>query len=233
MLRRLDPSALARLARQDLPTPVDVVNLIRADAERFGSYRWYGLLVAPVLLLAGGKVRWAGRHEDSLYGEPQADKLLLVRYPSHRRFLAMTLNPYYLLINVLRERGIEAFEASFTHATHEHELSGRKLILAAHFNARNGDDGAALRAVRETLEGEGAELVYATRETSPISLSSELRPTDPNPLTYSQVAFFDAGARPAVSQAVLRRLEGATAGLALNVYRREQLRQLVPSLGRS
>jgi hypothetical protein len=230
LLRRLDLPALARLVREDLPAPVDVVNLIRADERRFESYRWYGLLVMPALLLAGGKVRWAGRHERSLYGEQQGDKLLLVRYPSHRRFLAMTLNPYYLLINVLRERGIEAFEASFTHASHEHELSRRRLMLAAHFDARDGDGASALPAVKEILEGEGAELVYAVRETSPIPFSSKRRPTDPNPLTYSQVALFDAGDHPAVGAGALRRLERATGGLALQVYRREPLRQLVPSL---
>jgi uncharacterized protein (DUF1330 family) len=230
VLRRLDLPALARLAWQDLPAPVDVVNLIRAEEKRFESYRWYGLLVTPAMLLAGGKVRWAGRHERSLYGEPQADRLLVVRYPSHRRFLAMTLNPYYLVINLLRERGIEAFEASFTHASHEHELSRRRLMLAAHFDPPDGDGESALGVVKDTLEGGGAELVYAAHETSPIPFSSDRRPTDPNPLTYSQVAFFDAGDRPQVAPAALKRLERATGGLALQLYRREPLRQLMPSL---
>jgi uncharacterized protein (DUF1330 family) len=228
VVRRLDLTALARVARRDLPLPVDVVNLIRADEERFESYRWYGLLVMPVMRLAGGGVRWAGRHERSIHGEPQADKLLVVRYPSHRRFLAMTLNPYYLAINLLRERGIEAFEASFMHASHEHELSRRRLMLAAHFG-----NGHGLEVVRETLEGAGAELVYAAHQTSPIPFASDRRPTDPNPLTYGQVAFFDCGDSPRVSAAALNRLERATNGLSLQVYSRQPLRELAPSLGRS
>jgi uncharacterized protein (DUF1330 family) len=230
VLRRLDLPALARLARRDLPAPVDVVNLIRAREERFESYRWYGVLVLPILLLAGGKVRWAGRHEHTLQGEPQADKLLVVRYPNHRRFLAMTLNPYYLLINRLRERGIDAFEASFTHASCERELSRRRLLLAAHFRPPAGDGAGALRAVTEILESDGAELVYATRETSPLLYVSDRQATDPCPLSFPEVAFFDAGDRPTVGAAALERLERATDGFALHVYRREPLRALRPSL---
>lgn len=233
VVRRLDLTALAHVARKDLPLPVDVVNLIRADEERFESYRWYGLLVMPVMRLAGGGVRWAGRHERSIHGEPQADKLLVVRYPSHRRFLAMTLNPYYLAINLLRERGIDAFEASFMHASHEHELSRRRLMLAAHFGTRTGDDRGGLEVVKETLEGAGAELVYAAHETAPIPFASHRRPTDPNPLTYGQVAFFDAGDDPRVAAAALSRLARATDGLSLQVYSRQPLRELGPSLGRS
>lgn len=49
------------------------------------------------------------RLERELVGEPQAEKLLVVRYRSHRSFLAMTFNPYYLLANKLREAGVERF----------------------------------------------------------------------------------------------------------------------------
>lgn len=217
MLTRLDLPAIARLARRDLPAPVDVVNLIRAGDDRFESYRWYGLLVMPVLRLAGGRIRWAGRHEGSLYGESQGDKLLVVRYPSHRRFLAMTLNPYYFAINVLRERGIDAFEASFMHASRDRDLPGRRLMLAVHFHA-----GRSLETIAQAV---GGELVYAAHQTAAIPFSVR-GPTDPKPLTYGQVALFDVADPGDVDASPL-------GDVSVQLYRREPLRDLAPSLVRS
>src|SRR5437870_1736902 len=158
MLTRIRPRPLLDLARRDLPGPVDVINLI--TPSRMESYRWYGLLVMPALTLVGGRVLWMGRFERSVAGERQADKLLIVRYPSHRRFLAMTLNPYYLAINRLREAGVRRFEASFTHASHcDPGLARRRALVAVHFNSRPGED--ALEAVVDAASPVAGELVYA------------------------------------------------------------------------
>jgi hypothetical protein len=227
---RISPRAVARLAREEIAGPVDVVNLITVDEEHFESYRWYGLLVAPALRAVGGSIRWISRHERSIHGERQADKLFVVRYPTHRRFLAMTLNPYYFTINLLRERGVTAFEGSFTRASHPGDrLRARDRVLVAHFNSRPGQD--ALPQLSEWLPG---ELIYATREVSSASYLRGSRSTDPRPLTYREVAFFsiDEGGEPDVGADVVARAQEATEGLSLQVYRAEQPRDLLPGAPR-
>lgn len=219
MLRRIRLRELGRLARRDLPAPVDVLNLIRAsDDRRFERYRWYGLLVLPAMLAAGGRVRWMARHERSLLGEPQADKLLVVRYPSHRRFLAMTLNPYYLAINRLREAGIDAFEASFTQpSVPGNGLRAHDRLVAAHFD---GD----LDGVAEAMPG---ELVYASSESATMTFLRDPRSTDPRPLTYPQVAFF-AGGDGDLEADRLDALRSAAERISVQVYRREPMRAYRP-----
>jgi uncharacterized protein (DUF1330 family) len=194
MLARIDPGAVARLARADLPRPLDVLNLIHLRDER--SYARYGVAVTPVLSAVGGRLRWMGHHERTLLGEPQAERLMIVRYPSHRRFLAMTLNPYYVLINRLRERGVDTFEASFTYAESEPlELRSQRRLLIVHFAPPT-----TLDRVRELLEPQAGPLVYASREVASASFLKGRRPTDPNPLTFPQIACFAAedGAAPAL-----------------------------------
>ena len=163
MLTRIRPRLVLELARRDLPAPVDVVNLI--TPANFDRYRWYGLLVMPAMMAVGGRLLWMGRFEHSVSGEKQAEKLLIVRYPSHRRFLAMTLNPYYMAINILREAGVRRFEASFTHASHaDPGLARRRNLVAVHFNSLPGSD--ALEAITDLFEDAGHELAYATRMTA-------------------------------------------------------------------
>jgi uncharacterized protein (DUF1330 family) len=213
MLARIDPGAVARLARTDLPRPLDVVNLIHLRDER--SYARYGVAVTPALMAVGGRLRWMGHHERTLLGERQAERLMVVRYPSHRHFLAMTLNPYYVLINRLRERGVETFEASFTYAESEPlELRAQRWLVIAHFA-----EPTTLERVREQLEPQVGPLVYASREVASASFLKGRRPTDPNPLTFPQIACFAAGedAEPALDG-----LEHA----AVALYRRTHPRAL-------
>jgi uncharacterized protein (DUF1330 family) len=227
MLTRIRPRPLLELARRDLPGPVDVINLI--TPSRMQSYRWYGLLVMPPLSLVGGRVLWMGRFERSVSGERQADKLFVVRYPSHRHFLAMTLNPYYLAINRLRENGVRRFEASFTHASHtDPELPRRRELVAVHFNSRSGED--ALEAVVEAASSVG-ELVYATRAVSSLGFLEPPVDTDPNPLTFGELAFFAPGEDLAddALDVFAERLHELTAGSSLQVYRREPRSSYRPS----
>jgi uncharacterized protein (DUF1330 family) len=203
MIERIKPRGVLALARQDVPAPVDVVNLI--TPSRFDRYRWYGLLVMPVMTLVGGRLLWMGRHERTIAGERQAEKFLIVRYPSHRRFMAMTLNPYYVAINRLREAGVSRFEASFTHASHvAPDLARRKLLVGVHFDGPLEDVVAAM---------DGCELVYATRATASLGFLDPPAPTDPNPMTFPGVALF----APPGDEVPALDLDGC----AVHVYRRE------------
>jgi uncharacterized protein (DUF1330 family) len=229
MLTRIRPRPLIDLARRDLPGPVDVINLI--TPSRMQSYRWYGLLVMPALTLVGGKVLWMGRFDRPVAGERQADKFFVVRYPSHRHFLAMTLNPYYLAINRFREAGVRRFEASLTHASHcDAELASRRTLVAVHFNSREGED--ALHAVVDSAAALG-ELVYATRAVSSLGFLDPPVDTDPNPLTFGEVALFAPAGRQLDDEALdafVQRLDGLTDGHSVQVYRREPRSAYRPSL---
>jgi uncharacterized protein (DUF1330 family) len=220
MVTRISPRRVAQLARRDVPAPVDVINLI--ELTRFDRYQWYGLFVLPVMRAAGARVLWMARHQELVAGQQQCEKLLIVRYPSHRRFMAMTLNPYYVAINRLREAGVRRFEAAFTHASHSMPgLERQSRLLGVHFR---GEIGAVVAA----LAGSGSELVYATSETAPIGFMHPLRPTDPNPLTFKQFALFtlpEGDPRDAV---------GAVAAVAdefsMQVYARESASTYAPPL---
>ncbi len=214
MVARIDPAAVLRLARSDLPAPLDVLNLLHLADER--SYARYGLAVTPALRAVGGRLMWMGSHERSLLGDSQAERLMIVRYPSHRRFLAMTLNPYYLAINRLREAGVSRFEASFTHPYSEPgTLPSQRWLLVAHFNERT-----TLARVREVLEPQAGPLVYASREVASASFLRGRQPTDPNPLSYAEVACFAAGEDTEVD---LPPLDDVT----LQLYRRANPRRLL------
>jgi uncharacterized protein (DUF1330 family) len=180
VIRRLRPRAIRALWRSDVPAPVDVVNLIVSGDMR--SYRRYGLLVAPVLLAVGGRPLWMGRREHVVAGAPAADKLMIVRYPSHRRFLVMTMSPWWQAINGYRERGVTAFAAAFTHASHVEPRFGRRAaFLGVHFD---GDLDRVTAAV-------GLPLVYASSQTARLDLIlDDLRATDPNPPRHAGLACF-------------------------------------------
>lgn len=183
MITRLRPRAVLDIAREDVPGPADVVNLI--TPERFDRYRWYALAVTPALFAVGARILWMARHEETIHGEPQAEKLLLVRYPSHRHFLAMTLNPYYFAINRLREAGVRRFEAGFTHASVTDEGLGRhRSLVGVHHR-----EPEMLDRAREA----GWNVVYATEATASLDILSPPRETDPRPLVFPRLALFEPG----------------------------------------
>jgi uncharacterized protein (DUF1330 family) len=214
MLTRLDPGAVLELARDDLPRPLDVLNLIELRDER--SYARYGLAVAPALFAVGGRLRWMGRLVRPLLGDPFAERLMVVRYPSHRRFLAMTVNPYYALINRLRERGVENFEASFTEPYEEPgRLADHGVLLVAQF----GPD-TELAGLCGLVEPQAGPLVYAAREVASIDVLRGSRPTDPHPLSHPQIACFGASEELELD---LPALDGVT----LALYRRADPRALL------
>jgi uncharacterized protein (DUF1330 family) len=213
-LRRIDPAAVLRLARQELPRPLDVLNLIELRDER--SYARYGVAVSPAMMAVGARLRWMGHRERTLLGEPPAQRLMVVRYPSHRRFLAMTLNPYYIAINQLRERGVDAFEAAFTYAEHEPlSLGAQRWLLVARC-----DGAAALHDLRQLVEPQAGPLVYASRMVASASYLRGSRPTDPNPLTYPWTACFAAEEDTMIELPPLERVN-------IGIYRRGNPRALL------
>lgn len=227
MVRRIRPRKVLALARREIPGPVDVINLITPAS--FDRYRWYGLLVYPAMAAVGARVLWMGKLEDEIAGARQAEKLLVVRYPSHRRFLAMTLNPYYFAINLLREAGVRRFEASFTHATHtDPGLSRHRRLIGVHFNSPAS--APALAPIVECFGQAGYGLAYATRVTASLGILDPPRPTDPNPLTFGELALFEAaeGAEPA--ELLAPRVAELTEGCSIQAYAREPRSAYRPAL---
>ena len=192
MLDQLDIEAVKRLYRADLPTPVDVLNLIHfKDPE---AYKWYGVMTLPLLKLVGAEVGWMGAHVESFYGEPRAEELLVVRYPNQRRFFALALNPYYMAVaNPQRMKAVRKFEASFTHSPDSlGALRGSKWVLAVHFHE-------APEAVQSIVQSVGGELVYQSEESAPIVISKRPHPANTNPLVFKRTMLFRFDSQPSVA----------------------------------
>jgi hypothetical protein len=221
-VRRFDPRAYRALWRRDLPRPIDVPNLI-VRSERGGAYRWYGLLFLPLLGLFGTRLLWAGQLEATLAGEPQADELLIVRYRSHRRFLAMVVNPYYLLINRFRERAVADFQAAFAHArVGGPGLSEHDALVALHLPLDAPDD-----AEQRVAEALGATTVYRAEQVAALDFLRDHQPSDPLSLALPRIALLAAAPRPA-PDAIRAAIERVPDGGALHAYRQESMRALLP-----
>jgi uncharacterized protein (DUF1330 family) len=234
MLARLDPARIRALYLRDLPGPVDVLNLIQLRSA--ASYRVYGAMVAPSLLLFGHGLPWMGHHRTAFAGPTFADKLLVVRYPSHRHFMRMTLNPYYALCNVFRTRAVARFEASFTHSQeHRRDFSAERHLLIAHF--ASPCTGDALAGLIRLVEKAGGRFVYASREVAPIDFFKRNIPSDPNPLTHPEHAFFAFASASALDRAVtpelIDALSLATERLALHAFERDPLSAYLPRWSRA
>lgn len=229
LMKHLDVDEVRRLCRADIPTPIDVLNLIRfKDAE---AYRWYGLLVVPTLRAVGGKVGWFGDHTTSFAGESQADELGVVRYPNQRRFLALVLNPYYALVaNPQRLKAVRAFQASFTHSPDTlAALGSSKWVLAVHHHPAHG----IIEALQNSIEPTGGRLVYQSAETSPILITKKQHPANTNPLTYPNTALFryesQHDCEDAITPGVLDQLkEAAGDDISVQLYRRLTRREVLP-----
>jgi uncharacterized protein (DUF1330 family) len=226
MLDQLDLDAVKRVYRADLPVPVDVLNLIHfKDRE---AYKWYGVLVAPLLKAVGAEVGWMGTHVASLSGEPRAEELLVVRYPNQRRFFALALNPYYMAVaHPHRLKAVRQFEASFTHSTDSLDALRRsRWVLAVHFHESPD-------AVQSIVESAGGQLVYQSNETSPIVISKRSHPANTNPLVFKRTALFrfedqescEAGVRPEV----LKQLREASGDASVQLYSRAPRKDALPA----
>jgi len=219
---RIDKDAVRNLKNRPLPAPIDALNLVDLSSE--ASYRWYGLLLSPLVLLLGGWPVWAGVHQRSLLGEKQADEIVIVRYPSHRTLLNIMNSPYYRLVNRIRERGVSylRFSITYRHAG-EKTMERRGLYLVAHFNDKSDTGNETFNKVRTILEHEPVRLLYASREVAPLDIFRSLEPTDPNPVEYRETAIFSIddveSAAAQVDENVQHALEAATDGISIQIYR--------------
>ena len=226
MLDELDFAAIKEAYRADLPTPVDVLNLIHFKDE--DAYKWYGVMAMPLLKATGARVGWMGAHVESFVGEPRAEELIVVRYPNQRRFFVLALNPYYFVVaNPQRLKGVRKFEASFTHSPDSLDALRRcRWVLAVHFH----EQGDALRNVVETA---GAQLVYQSRETSPIAITKRSHPANTNPLVFKRTALFrfddQEDCREAMQPGVLNQLQEVAGELSVQLYRRVPRREALPA----
>ncbi|MBW2687903.1 MAG: hypothetical protein JRE19_18645 [Deltaproteobacteria bacterium] len=226
MLDQLDVDAVKRLFRADLPLPVDVLNLIHFKDEE--AYKWYGVLTMPLLKAVGGKVGWMGTHAESFLGEPRAEELLVVRYPNQRRFFALALNPYYMVVaNPQRMKAVRKFEASFTHSSDSLDALRRsKWVLVVHFHE-------APDAIKDIVETAGGQLVYQSIETSPIVIAKRSHPANTNPLVFKRTCLFQfedqESCEAAIQPAVLKRLQDAGGDASVQLYRRVPRKSALPA----
>ncbi|MDH3203005.1 MAG: hypothetical protein OEM15_19110 [Myxococcales bacterium] len=230
LTKQIDVDAVRRLYRADIPAPVDVLNLIRFKDDE--AYRWYGVLVMPLLKTVGARVGWFGGHTISFAGEPQADELGVVRYPNQRRFFALALNPYYVLVaNPQRLKAVRAFQASFTHSSDTLDaLSSSKWVLVVHHHPGRGVIGALQKSIEQT----GGRLVYQSAETSPIVIAKKHHPANTNPLVYKNTALFryesQERCEDAITPGILNQLKEATGDdVSVQLYRRLTRREMLPS----
>lgn len=219
---RIDKQAVRDLKNRVLPAPLDALNLV--DLADDASYRWYGMLLSPLVLALGGRPVWVGVHQRSLLGEKQADEIVIVRYPNHRILLDIMNSPYYRFVNRFRERGIRYFRFSITHRhAGEKKMERRGLRLVAHFNGKSDTGEKAFADVRSVLERGPARLLYASREAAPLDIFRSLEPTDPHPVEYRETAIFSIedmeSAAAHVDETAQHALEAATDGVSLQIYR--------------
>jgi uncharacterized protein (DUF1330 family) len=226
LLAALDLESIRKLYRAELPIPVDVLNLVHFKDEN--AYKWYGIMVMPLLRAVGGRVGWMGKHVASFLGEPRAEELLVVRYPNQRRFFALALNPYYIAVaNPQRLKGVRKFEASFTHSADSLEALRRSnWVLAVH--VRQG-----LEAVVRAVQSAGGERVYQSVETSPIKIAKRDHPANTNPLAFQSTALFRfesrAACEAAMSADLLDQLREAAGELSVQLYRRLPREEVLPA----
>ena len=227
LLQTIDLPAVRELYRSDLPTPVDVLNLIHFKDQ--DAYRWYGVMVAPLLKLVGGQLGWIGTHVRSFVGEPRAEDLAVVRYPNQRRFFALALNPYYVAIaNPQRLKAVRRFEASFTHSPDSlRPLRQSQWLVVVHLH-----DG--LGAARNVVEASGGQRVYQSRETAEIRIANRAHPAGTNPLAFKQTVMFRFATQEdgenAMTPRVLDEVREAVGEVSVQLYRRLSRDEALPAL---
>jgi uncharacterized protein (DUF1330 family) len=217
LLSQLDVDAVKQLYTADLPVPVDVLNLIHFKDHE--AYKCYGVLAMPLLKVVGAQVGWMGTHVASFMGESRAEELLVVRYPNQRRFFALALNPYYVMVaNPQRLKAVRKFEASFTHSPNSlSELRRSKSVLMVHAHG-------ATDVIERIVEAAGGKLVYQSHESAPITIAKRPHPANTNPLVFKHTCLFRFDDRSdcesAMEPAVLTQLQQSAGEVSVQLYER-------------
>jgi hypothetical protein len=218
LLSRLDHAKIEKLCEQK--GPVDALNLV--SLSKAASYRWYGLLLSPLVLLLGGKPIFVGKHEKTLAGETKFDELVIVRYPNLRVFINILTGRYYFLLNRIRENGVRYFEFSFTRSFRDSsELRSKGLRLVIQFNYQEGTFGNTLDKVTNILGKYPVTQLYASKKVGGIPFRGKAGPSDPNLCRYEGMVVFSILNREDFSagEEVITELKAATKDFSLDVYR--------------
>lgn len=231
--REVPREAMDRLWTAAVPAPVIAPNLLWFRDRDW--YRVYGMAVLPLLAAVGGRPIWISRHAASIFGEPQADVLLLVRYPSHRSFLRMTRSRAYAWVNRARERGTARLELSLTSASPATFDVGPCRVLVGVHHAPSDDDHSSSE-ITEAIERRHGRLVSKLVTVADVDLFDDgHRPSDPRPLALPHILFFAfpdvERAREAMTEDVLATVRANTRAAAVHAYERMRVPEMVPSAG--
>lgn len=112
------PEQFRLLVESDDESEIVMVNLVRFRDQAIGidegksgaeAYATYGKNIAPYLAEAGGEVLLATNSVESVIGpeQPEWDMVLVVRYPSRKKFIGMITNPGYQKEHEHRAAGVE------------------------------------------------------------------------------------------------------------------------------
>jgi uncharacterized protein (DUF1330 family) len=113
---RPNPDQFLELVSSTDDGPVVMLNLLKfaptaADGSGSGqeAYGRYGDAVVTMIEATGGRIRWMGRADQILIGDPEEtwDTVVLVEYPNRKAFLDMTSTPDYEKAHEHREAGLE------------------------------------------------------------------------------------------------------------------------------
>jgi uncharacterized protein (DUF1330 family) len=219
-LSRLDRPEIEKLGEDS--EPVDALNLVSfLNAVR---YRWYGLLLSPLVMLRGGRPLFVGEYERSLVGEKTFDELVIIRYPSLRTFVRIVTGRFYSLLNRLRAKGVHYFEFSFTSPLRESSdlrNKGHRLVIL--FNYQEGTFGNVLDKITNILGKYPVIQLYASRKIGVIPFQGMTVFSDPNPCQYEGIVIFtileDDIERFILEKKAIDSLKSATVDLSADVYR--------------
>ena len=219
-LSRLDRPELEQLGEDT--GPVDALNLVSfLNAVR---YRWYGLLLSPLVMLRGGRPLFVGEYERSLVGEKTFDELVIIRYPSLRTFVRIVTGRFYSLLNRLRAKGVHYFEFSFTSSLRESsELWKKGLRLVILFNYQEGTFGNVLDKITNILGKYPVIQLYASKKISVTRSQGMTVFSDPNPVKYEGIVIFSILDND-LEKFILEKnavdsLKSVTVDLSVDVYR--------------
>lgn len=200
------PKALLDLYNHAPVEPMDALNLIQISNHDF--YALYGVLVIPLLKLIGSELIVTLELKEVLHGEAKFNHCLVARYQSHRRFLGMISNPYYILINRAREAGVKYLELSFT--------ASRALSPVQDLSLRNDQSLVLMRLkspadwlqVESTAAKHALEVAYHSEKVMDLDIFAEYKPTNPNPLAFPVSVFLRAKSQGDKLTSLARELNG-------------------------
>ena len=108
--RTLQPTQeqLQALSTYPEDTPVVMVNVLRYKADGEASYERYTQQVYPLVQRVGGRLLWRGTINSTVVGsdEEQPHTLLLVEYPSRKKFLELITSKEYEQVAAGRLRSL-------------------------------------------------------------------------------------------------------------------------------